>query len=118
MSMEKNRRNQAFETAKTVVLAMLVASLAILLVIYIGGTHIYQSMTRTDEKKVFDKLWSVQSGQRSEGLDRERLLPELIGYKFSGSGPMCSIADRESASELYELISPCLSELFGSGIEK
>ena len=57
MSMEKNRRNQAFETAKTVVLAMLVASLAILLVIYIGGTHIYQSMTRTDEKR-----YSTSSG--------------------------------------------------------
>ena len=115
MSMEKNRRNQAFETAKTVVLAMLVASLAILLVIYIGGTHIYQSMTRTDEKKVFDKLWSVQSGQRSDGLDKSRLLPGMIGYRLTGTEPVCTVKDSESASELYEIISPCIIELFGNG---
>lgn len=115
MAVEKKRGGSPIETFKTVLLTLLIISMLVLIVVYIGGTHIYQSMTEKGDKKVFDKLWSVQSGQRSEGLDRERLLPELIGYKFSGSGPMCSIADRESASELYELISPCLSELFGSG---
>ena len=43
------KHRDTFETAKTVVLALLVISLAALLVVYIGGTHIYQSMTNTDE---------------------------------------------------------------------
>ena len=115
--MEKNKRHgtQTLETVKTIILAALVISLAALLVVYIGGTHIYQSMTDTDEKKVFDKLWSVQDGQRSAGLQKDRLLPEMIGYRVSGAEPICAIADTASVSALYEVISPCLIELFGSG---
>lgn len=115
MADEKKRGYALIETVKTVLLAMLVVSLLALIVVYIGGTHIYQSMTDSEEKKVFDKLWSVQSGQRTEGLKEERLLPELIAYKLAGSEPMCSIADRGSTSELYRLITPCVAELFGSG---
>lgn len=116
MITEKRKRlNDAFETVKTVLLGLFVLSLLMLIVVYIGGTHIYQSMTQDEEKKSFDKLWSVQSGFNTEGLDGLRLLPEFIGYKLTTSEPVASIADRDTATELYGLIKPCLLELFGSG---
>lgn len=110
----ENKNSQTAEAIKTIILAMLVISLVILVVVYIGGTHIYQAMTKNDEKKVFDKLWSVQSGQRSDGLDKSRLLPEIIGYSLTNGEPLCTIADRSSTESLYELVAPCIIELFGS----
>jgi hypothetical protein len=116
MFSEKHRRlEDAIEKVKTVLLALLVVSLIMLVVIYISGTQIYQSMTRGEEKKTFDKLWSVQRTVNTEGLDSGRLLPEFIGYKLTGSEPTGSIADRDAVSLLYRLISPCLIELFGRG---
>lgn len=109
------KHRDTFETAKTIVLALLVISLAALLVVYIGGTHIYQSMTNTDEKKVFDKLWSVQDIQRSDGLDKTRLMPSFIGYRVSGSEPVAAVGDSTAIQTLYDIVSPCVIELFGSG---
>ena len=42
------------------------------------------------------------------------MIPEFIGYKLASSEPVGCIADRESALELYKLVTPCLNELFGS----
>ena len=104
----------ASELTKNILLALLVLSLILLVVIYIGGTHIYQSMTGEDNERPFDKLWSVQSDVNTEGLDASRMIPEFIGYKLASSEPVGCMADRESAIELYNLVTPCLIELFGS----
>lgn len=86
------------ETVKTLLLVLLTLSMLALIVVYIGGTHIYQSMTDTGEKRVFDKLWSVQGGQRSEGLDQSRLLPRRSpsGGAEGGSGRPISNRQRHS----------------------
>lgn len=101
------------ETVKTLLLVLLTLSMLALIVVYIGGTHIYQSMTDTGEKRVFDKLWSVQGGQRSEGLDQSRLLPETVAFRRGGR--RVGTADLESTKALYEQIAPCVLELFGAG---
>lgn len=110
----ENKNSRTSEAVKTVILTILVVCLIILVIIYIGGTHIYQTMTDTGEKKVFDKLWSVQSGQYSDGLNVKRAMPELVAYKFAGSSSVCT-KDSTSTETIYELISPCIVELFGSG---
>lgn len=114
MDMNDNKLHM-IETLKTILLTMLTVSMLVLIVVYIGGTHIYQSMTESGESQVFDKLWSVQSGQRSEGLVGERLLPETIVYKRGGE--VLGTVDRSSTKTIYELISPCVLELFGSSSE-
>lgn len=102
------------ESGKTVLLVALVVCLVAQIVVYIRGTYIYRSVTSSGSLNSFDKLWNVQSGASSEGLDGDRLLPEFIGYKLPSSQPMCSVADRESTTELYELVKSCILELFGS----
>ncbi len=116
MTSREERRLESFaETLKTLILTVLVISLISLTVVYIGGTHIYQTMTEDAEPKVFDKLWSTQSDYRSEGLDGARLSPELICYRLTGAEPRGVIASEESIAEVWELISPCLAELLGNG---
>ena len=109
------RNYKIVEAVKTAVLALLSVSLVLLVIIYIGGTHIYQSMISEQGKQPFDKLWSVQSDVDTDGIDSSRLIPELVGYKLAGSEPVGCISDGLAAAELYELVSPCLVELFGSG---
>ena len=113
---QNNRKKYIYATelARNIILALLVVSMILLVVMYIGGTHIYQSMTTDESERPFDKLWSVQSDVNTEGLDATRMLPEFIGYKLASSTPVGCMADRESALELYNLITPCLIELFGS----
>ena len=116
MLSQNNRKKyiHASELVRSIILALLVVSLILLVVVYIGGTHIYQSMTTDEGERPFDKLWSVQSDVNTEGLDATRMIPEFIGYKLASSEPVGCIADRESALELYKLVTPCLNELFGS----
>ena len=104
------------ETIRTVTLGVLVVTLVVLVIVYIGGTHIYQNMTSDAGKKPFniEKLWSVRSDAGTDGLEKSHLLPEFIGYRIAGGSPVGSLADRESAEELYSLVGSCLSELFGS----
>ncbi len=110
-----DNRLHMIETLKTILLTLLTISMLVLIVVYIGGTHIYQTMTASEDKRVFDKLWSVQSGQRSEGLDSEHLLPASIVYKRGGE-PLGTV-ESASTRTIYELIAPCVLELFGSGSE-
>ena len=116
MLSQNNRKKyiHTSELVRSIILALLVVSLILLVVVYIGGTHIYQSMTTDEGERPFDKLWSVQSDVNTEGLDATRMIPEFIGYKLASSEPVGCIADRESALELYKLVTPCLNELFGS----
>lgn len=74
-----------------------------LVIVYIGGTHIYQNMTAGNREKNIniEKLWSVRSDIGADGLDSGRLLPETIGYRLAGADPVGCIADRESIEELY-----------------
>ncbi|MCI8388019.1 MAG: hypothetical protein HFE63_06080 [Clostridiales bacterium] len=116
MVKDKQRRfSKLEETIKNMILGFLVLSLILLVIVYIGGTHIYQNMTNNVKQKPFDKIWIVQSDVSTAGLDSERLIPEFIGYKLSTSKPCGSIADRVSAIQLYDIVKPCLNELFGSG---
>lgn len=101
------------ETVKTSLIAVLVLSLLSLVVVYISGTDIYRSMTDVDVGKKFNRLWNAQSSYSNDGLDPDRLLPEMIGYAIQGSSPRASIADAESAEVLYSALKPCLDELFG-----
>lgn len=106
----------AVETFKTVLMALLVISLILLVVVYIGGMRVYESMvTKNSLGESFDKLWSVQGGAEPEGLDSSHLVPEFVGYKQSKlTEAHGCIGSRDSVTELYELIKPCLIELFGS----
>ena len=110
---KEKKTSAAAETVKTLLLVLLTVSMLALIVVYIGGTHIYQSMTDTSEKRVFDKLWSVQSGQRASGLDQGRLLPETVAFRRGTT--QIGTADLDSTRSLYELVAPCVLELFGTG---
>lgn len=114
---DRKKVGSAAETIRTVTLGLLVVTLVALVIVYIGGTHIYQNMTSDAGKRPFniEKLWSVRSDAGTDGLDKAHLLPEFIGYRIAGGSPVGSLADRESAEELYSLVGSCLSELFGSG---
>lgn len=106
----------AAEHIRTVILVLLVVSLVMLVIVYIGGTHIYQNMTAGNREKNIniEKLWSVRSDIGADGLDSGRLLPETIGYRLAGADPVGCIADRESIEELYGVIGSCITELFGN----
>ena len=109
------RVSHAVELVKSVLLGLLVLSMISLVVVYIGGTSVYESVSaKNNQAKRFDKLWSVEGGAAAVGLDAGRLLPEFIGYRQAGSTPTCSVGNGDTSAELYELITPCLLELFGS----
>ncbi len=112
----KRRLVGAVETFKTFLLAALVISLILLVVVYIGGMRVYESMVmKKSSGQSFDKLWSVQGGAEPEGLEGSHLIPEFVGYKQTTlTEARASTGSRDSVSELYELIKPCILELFGS----
>ncbi|MBQ8552500.1 MAG: hypothetical protein IJ428_06780 [Clostridia bacterium] len=112
----KRRITNAVEIFKTVLMALLVVSLILLVVIYISGMRVYENMVmKKSLGESFDKLWSVQSGTEPEGLDGAYLMPEFVGYKQSTFlSPRGCVGDSDSVSELYDLIKPCILELFGS----
>ena len=70
----------AAEHIRTVILVLLVVSLVMLVIVYIGGTHIYQNMTAGNREKNIniEKLWSVRSDIGADGLDSGRLLQEVL----------------------------------------
>jgi len=109
------RVSHAVELIKSILLALLVFSMISLVVVYIGGTSVYETVSaKNNPSKRFDKLWSVEGGAAAVGLDTGRLLPEFIGYRQAGGTPACSVGSGDTSAELYELIAPCLLELFGS----
>ena len=109
------RAGHIMELIKSVLLGLLVFSMISLVVVYIGGTSVYETVSaKNNPTKRFDKLWSIEGGAAAVGLDAGRLLPEFIGYRQAGGTPTCSIGSGDAAAELYELITPCLLELFGS----
>ena len=109
------RHFRAVESIKNILLALLVFSMIALVVVYIRGTPVYESVSgRADSELTnFDRLWSVEGGAKAEGLDQSRLIPEFIGYRKAGSVMSCAIADRDSTELMYSLIKPCIIELFG-----
>jgi len=109
------RVSHTVELIKSVLLGLLVFSMISLVVVYIGGTSVYETVSaKNNPSKRFDKLWSVEGGAAAVGLDTGRLLPEFIGYRQAGGTPACSVGSGDTSAELYELIAPCLLELFGS----
>ena len=110
------RFSAAAEHIRTAILALLVVSLVMLVIVYIGGTHIYQNMTAGNREKNIniEKLWSVRSDIGADGLDSGRLIPETIGYRLAGAEPVGCMADRESIEELYGVVGSCVTELFGN----
>ena len=113
MKKTKQKKSTGSATFQAVLLVLLTLTLAVQVVVYVGGTHIYERMTGTDETVSFERLWSVQNSAQT-GFNGERLLPELVGYKLTGQKAKGSIGDREAIRELYGLVKPCLTELFGS----
>ncbi len=117
MTEEKVKRfNSYLEILKSCLLGMLVISMIALVVVYIRGSHVYESISLKNkgELKSFDKLWSIEGGAAAESLDGSRLLPEFIGYRQAGAEMACAAASIDAVSDLYELIKPCILELFGS----
>ena len=109
------RVSHTVELIKSVLLGLLVFSMISLVVVYIGGTSVYETVSaKNNPTKRFDKLWSIEGGAAAVGLDEGRLLPEFIGYRQAGGTPTCSVGSGDAAAELYELITPCLLELFGN----
>ncbi len=112
----KRRFLGAFEIFKTILLVLLVILLIVLVVVYISGMKVYENtVMKKKQNDSFDKLWSVQSGIQPEGINSDHLLPEFVGYKQSTfmSARGC-VGDADSVTELYELVKPCILELFGS----
>ncbi len=111
---EKHRYTRVREIFKTVLLCMLLVSLILLVTVYIVGSRVYERVSKDGPGADFDKLWSVQDGTASVGLDGTRLLPDFIGYRQASSDKnhACA-ADYDALYELYDLTKPCLLELFG-----
>lgn len=104
------------EHVKTAVMALLLVSLITLVVVYIGGMKLGANSAGADLGENFDRLWSAQSGEAPEGLAGGRLIPEFIGYKqASNQTQRAAFANANALAALYEITSPCIRELFGSG---
>ncbi len=116
MTKDKAKKSSGYlELIKSFLLGVLVVSMLTLVVIYIQGTHVYESIAfNNSTMKSFDKLWSIEGGATAQGLDKSRLIPEFIGYRQAGTEMLCALANGDSVSELYELLRPCILELFGS----
>ncbi len=114
---ESNKRFiKNIELLKTILLGLLVISLIALVVVYIGGTKVYESAVADDDLgDSFDKLWSVIGGVEPKGLDPDRLIPDFIGFKQSANPVSFGcVGDSGMGAELYSIIKPCILELFGS----
>ncbi len=102
---------------KNLILFFLICSLIVLVSIYIGGTRAYESAVLNDTPNdSFNRLWSALSDTEPQGLNSERLLPELIGYKREPSHDAYAVmANYTAISRLYDIVKPCILELFGEG---
>ncbi len=112
---DKLRRAHIFGHIKTAVMLLLVVSMLVLVVVYIGVTGIYEkALSRAHMDESFDKLWSVQNSGDAHGLDPKNLLPEFIGYKqASDEYPIGCVGDSDSLTALYNNARTCILELFG-----
>lgn len=112
---EKKRRSHIFEKIKIGIIAALVICLIVLVVVYIGGTRVYErAASRDNIGDSIEKLWSVQGTEEQFGLDGKNLTPEFIGYKLSDVAmPLGTVGDEVALREMYSLIKPCVLELFG-----
>jgi len=103
------------ENIKTAVLGLLVITLVVLVGVYIRGIQVYEKVVGEKEQESFNKLWSVQGGDEPHGLDPSRLVPEFIGYKQSAfANPRGCVGNSGAVGALYDLVKPCIIELFGS----
>ncbi len=111
----KTQRFHIFEHIKTAILSGLVICMLVLVVIYIGGTGVYENAVSDGNiGESFEKLWSVQGTAEPIGLEGDNLIPEFIGYKQKNDEyPLGSVGSQSSISVLYGLIKPCILELFG-----
>lgn len=118
MKISENRKRtvRIAEAVKTAVLGVLVISLVVLVAVYIRGIRVYEKVVSGDDASgSFNKLWSAQGGEEPRGLDPARLLPEFIGYKQAAFiTPRGCVGSSDAVSALYDLVKPCLLELFGS----
>lgn len=117
--MKKHLKTEHFhilEHIKTALLAVLIVCMLVLMVVYTGGTGVYEkSIYDKNMGNSFEKLWSVQGAVDQTGLDGNNLLPEFIGYKQKATEqPLGSVGNQSAVSELYDIIKPCILELFGS----
>lgn len=112
---DKLRRAHILGHIKTAVMLLLVVSMLVLVVVYIGSTGIYEkALSRANMDESFDKLWSVQNSGDAHGLNPENLLPEFIGYKLTTDEyPRGCVGDTDSLTTLYGNIRSCILELFG-----
>lgn len=114
---QKRQKPVVIEHIKTVVMGALLINLIALVIVYVLGMRLNQTGSgRSDLGEDFDRLWSAQSGETPEGLEKSRLIPEFIGYKQAAAkSASAAFADTNALSALYEITSPCILELFGSG---
>ncbi|MBO5219028.1 MAG: hypothetical protein J6C52_06335, partial [Clostridia bacterium] len=57
------RVSHTVELIKSVLLGLLVFSMISLVVVYIGGTSVYETVSaKNNPTKRFDKLWSIEGG--------------------------------------------------------
>ncbi len=113
---QKRSPSKLLEHVKTGIMAALLVSLIALVAAYIGGMRLNGAVGESAIGEKFDRLWSAQSGEAPEGLDGGRLVPEFIGYKQAANQKeYAAFADANALAALYEITSPCILELFGSG---
>lgn len=107
-----HRTSKTLEHIKTFIMAALLICLIVLVAVYVGGMQLYRADTGQNES--FDRLWSPQS-EAPEGLEKTRLIPEFIGYKqASDESAWAAFANASAIWDIYELVTPALTELFGA----
>ena len=113
-SISKTKAPSIPEIIRTAVLGVLVVSLVVLVAVYIHGIQVYEKVVEDEDPESFNKLWSAQGGSEPRGLDTTHLIPDFIGYKQSSFiTPRGCVGDADSVGALYDLVKPCLLELFG-----
>jgi len=111
----KKRPNKVVETVKTFLLALLVITLVLLVALYISGIRGFEKRAAEGADEGFNKLWSAQGGVEPYGLESSHLIPEFVGYKqASFDKPRGCVGNTGDTSALYDLVKPCILELFGS----
>lgn len=108
------RASRIVETVKTVVLIILVISMAVLASVYILGTQ--RERINFGKDIVFDRLVALRSGS-SEGADafsHGQITPEIIGIKREGYAPCAMMTGSGYISDMYEGVMPYITEFFGS----
>ncbi len=103
------RAISVLEFFKSILLSVLIVSMVVLASVYIASTQ----SERLDFGKdiVFDRLFDVKDNE--SGFNSAHILPEIIGIKKNGDGARAMIANSGYLSDMYEMVMPYLTDMFG-----